>query len=377
MIPGLSKDRNSSVQCLGKGESEFQQIWLLVFLGFLGSGKTTAIAKLLHQRPVSEHWSIFVNEFGKVSIDHALVDSCTQGVAVEKLGGGCACCTMSFAFKPLLAQFIRRLKPDRLILEPSGVSHPAKVVDILRSSDFAGAIDLRNIICLIDPKDLNDPRWNKSEVFQDQVQLADIVIINWTDARERKLIDACRTWVEGFDPPKQLILETSFGVIDSQLLDQEFDTVRFPLFSDAHPAPKPKVSKASLNELLVLENHHRKAQLEKKDFQGKPEPGHPLRYENGGTRNGGTGFHACGWVFRIDDVFDQKKLTGFLGEVQAIVRLKGVLRCEEDWWQINRAKESVEFSKSSYRRDSRLEVIFDSQSCDWVRFERSLLQCFV
>ena len=190
-----------------------------LIVGFLGSGKTTAITKLIQQRPSGENWSILINEFGTVSIDHALVDASREGIAVEELGGGCACCTLAFAFKPLLARFIRRTKPDRLILEPSGVSHPAKVVDILRSENFASVIDLRNIICLIDPKDFDDPRWQETEVFQDQVQLADIVALNWTDNRDRDLIDRCRDWVESFDPPKQLIFETNFGEIAPELLD--------------------------------------------------------------------------------------------------------------------------------------------------------------
>ncbi|MEM9644676.1 MAG: GTP-binding protein, partial [Planctomycetota bacterium] len=46
-----------------------------VIVGFLGSGKTTAIAKLIDRRPAGEKWSILINEFGLVSIDHALVDS--------------------------------------------------------------------------------------------------------------------------------------------------------------------------------------------------------------------------------------------------------------------------------------------------------------
>ncbi|MGB1930878.1 MAG: GTP-binding protein, partial [Mariniblastus sp.] len=54
-----------------------------LIVGFLGSGKTTAIRNLIEQRPVSEHWSIFVNEFGTVSIDHALVESSRNEVAVE------------------------------------------------------------------------------------------------------------------------------------------------------------------------------------------------------------------------------------------------------------------------------------------------------
>ena len=82
---------------------------------------------------------MLINEFGKVSIDHAKVDSSLDGIAAEELGGGCACCTLAMEFQPMLAQFIRRTKPDRLIFEPSGVSHPANVVDILRSPDFAGA----------------------------------------------------------------------------------------------------------------------------------------------------------------------------------------------------------------------------------------------
>ncbi|MEM1068921.1 MAG: GTP-binding protein [Planctomycetota bacterium] len=133
-----------------------------LIVGFLGSGKTTAIAKLIEQRGADESWSVLINEFGVVSIDHALVDSGMDGVAVEELGGGCACCTMSLVFRPLLARFIRRTRPDRLILEPSGLSHPAKVVDILRSDDFSRVIDLRNVICLIDPKDFDDTRWREN-----------------------------------------------------------------------------------------------------------------------------------------------------------------------------------------------------------------------
>jgi len=339
-----------------------------LIVGFLGSGKTTCIAKLLSRRPEGENWSVFVNEFGKVSIDQALVDSCTKGVAVEEMGGGCACCTMSFAFKPLLAQFIRRSKPDRLILEPSGVSHPAKVVDLLRSENFSGVIDLRNIICLVDPKDLEDPRWQESEVFQDQVQLADIVVINWTDSRTRDQVDRCRQWVESFDPPKQLIVETNFGEIDSELLDRTFNTVRFPLFAQAHPTPDPERA-----ELPVLgeANDAAAEQLRQQEAaDDKPTPGNPIRYPNQGP-----GYEACGWIFHVADVFDRKQLMTFLGDVEPVARLKGVFRCQGDWWAINRAKDATDTSTSTYRRDSRLEIILDGDSLDWDTLEHGLLGC--
>ena len=352
-----------------------------LIVGFLGSGKTTAITKLIAKRPPGENWSILINEFGTVSIDHALVDSDAKGVAVEELGGGCACCTLAFAFKPLLAKFIRRTKPDRLVLEPSGVSHPAKVVDILRSPDFAGSINLRNIICLIDPKDFEDPRWRDTEVFQDQVQLADIVILNWTDERDRELIDRCRAWVENFRPPKQLILETSFGEIDPALLDREFNTVRFPIFADAHPAPDSANSERKHPAELKLDpqdshqhDHHHKhdgAAAEKPSAAApKPTPRKPLRF-----LNEAPGYDACGWIFHVDDVFNRDKLLDLLGYVHPIVRLKGVFHCDQDWWTINRAKEGTSYAPSAYRRDSRLEIILDRTTSGWDEFETKLLEC--
>lgn len=338
-------------------------------VGFLGSGKTTAITKLIEQRSTDENWSILINEFGKVSIDHALVDSSSSGIAIEELGGGCACCTLAFAFKPLLAQFIRRTKPDRLILEPSGVSHPAKVVDILRSRDFCRAIDLRNIICLIDPQDFEDPRWRETEVFQDQVQLADIVVLNWTDDRDRELIDRCREWVESFRPPKQLIIETSYGMIDLQLLDRKFDIVRFPLFADAHPSPQPDRNKLPMLKRSSEADTPPEADPAKQTHPS-PTKGHPLRFQNDGP-----GYDACGWVFHIDDIFDRDKLLDFLGYVHPIVRLKGVFRCQNEWWSINRAKEATSYATSAYRRDSRLEIILSCQTSGWDEVEQKLLQC--
>ena len=345
-----------------------------VIVGFLGSGKTTAIANLIDQRAAGERWSILVNEFGTVSIDHALVDAEPEHIAVEELGGGCACCTLALVFQPLLARFISRSKPDRLILEPSGVSHPAKVVDILRGPKFAESIDLRNIICLIDPKDFEDPRWRETEVFQDQVQLADIVALNWTDTRERELIDRCRDWVESFRPPKQAILETSFGALDSELLDRQFDIVRFPLFADAHPSPNRDNAEVPVLELVSPNSHQPEEspyeQSATDNSSRKPVPGKPLQFQNDGP-----GYDACGWIFHIDDTFNRDKLLDLLGYVHPIVRLKGVFRCQDDWWMINRAKDTTTFRTSAYRRDSRLEIILDHKTSGWKEFETELLQC--
>jgi len=345
-----------------------------LIIGFLGSGKTTAIANLIDERPEGERWSILINELGMVSIDHALVDSSEEGIFVQELGGGCACCTLAFAFEPLLAKFIQSTSPDRLILEPSGMGHPAKIVDILRSPKFANTIDLRNIICLIDPKDFEDPRWRETKVFQDQVQLADIVIINWTDNRERELIENCRDWIDGFRPPKQLILETSFGSIDPRILDREFNEIRFPLFAEAHPSPETNHAEIPVLDLVSDGNAHlvvESGKTKESDLAHRePTPGHPLRFLNDDPE-----YDACGWIFHFDDIFDRDKLLDLLGYVRPIIRLKGIFRCEDDWWMINRAKDGTTYATSAYRRDSRLEIILNRTTSGWNEFENELLEC--
>jgi G3E family GTPase len=351
-----------------------QRIPTNLIIGFLGSGKTTAIGKLIDSRPTGEKWSIFINEYGMVSIDQAIVDAGSENIAVQELGGGCACCTMAFAFQPLLAQFIRRTRPDRLILEPSGASHPAKVIDVLRSSNFSSVIDLRNTICLIDPKDFDDPRWRETEVFQDQVQLADIVVVNWTDKRDRELIDRCRAWVESFAPQKLLITESSFGEIAPAWLDMDGSTARMPVFPDAHPvesntADRPKTI---LGELPLLSIGSSRTSVTLECTLAGPAPGQPLR-----VPNDGPGHDACGWIFHVDDIFDRDRLLDLLGYVHPIVRLKGIFRCEDNWWSINRAKDTTSYAPSAYRRDSRLEVILDQPTSGWVEFEHKLLGCLL
>jgi len=320
--------------------------------GFLGAGKTTAIRSLLARRPAGARWSVFVNEYGMVSIDQALVDDGSDEVAVEELGGGCFCCTTSIPLGPMLARFVRQTRPDRLLIEPSGAGHPARVIDTLRSGPFRELLDLRATICLVDPKDFANPRVVNREVFRDQIEMADVVVLNWLDKRESDLIRRCRDWIDGFDPPKVLVAETQFGALEPSWLDADATLVRW---SGVIPADHAHTSPTHVQ--IGIDSPRTSA-----------IPGAPLRLENSGQ-----GQWACGWIFSPDDVFDRDSLFDYLGQVEDARRVKGVFHCEDDWWQVNRVDHEFSFSLSSYRRDSRLEIIAESPR-DWVRVERDLLR---
>ena len=94
--------------------------------GFLGVGKTTAVRHLLAHRPEGERWAVLVNEFGEIGVDGALLDD--TGVAVTEVPGGCVCCVSSQAFTVGLNRLIREQRPERILIEPTGLGHPAQII---------------------------------------------------------------------------------------------------------------------------------------------------------------------------------------------------------------------------------------------------------
>jgi G3E family GTPase len=84
-------------------------------------------------KPPSEVWCIIVNEFGAVGLDAVSIEaSCADGSAVVKqLAGGCMCCVLSGPLSAAIAQIIRQAKPDRVIIEPSGLGHPGGELSIV------------------------------------------------------------------------------------------------------------------------------------------------------------------------------------------------------------------------------------------------------
>ena len=326
--------------------------------GFLGTGKTTAILDLLNYRPEGERWSVFVNEYGMVSIDELIFDPQTPEIQIQELAGGCFCCTTAGMMDTMLLQFIRRTKPDRLLIEPSGAGHPARVIDVLRGRRFSPILDLRATICLVDPKDFDNPRVTSSEVFHDQIQMSDVVAVNWLDKRESGQILRCRQWIDQFDPPKLLVAETQFGKLRPEWLDLDATAIRPPRFADAH---------------AVHDHAHEGSQLADPEepvlvpLTQSATPGKPLRLENAGN-----GQRACGWIFSHTEVFDRETLFDFLAALPNVQRLKGMFHCSDDWWLINRTGHDVSVSRTAYRRDSRVEVITDNDLLNWERLEAEI-----
>ncbi len=147
--------------------------------GFLGSGKTTSILHLLANKDPAEKWAVLVNEFGEVGIDGALLAD--SGAMVKEIPGGCMCCVNGLPMQVGLNTLLRQGKPDRLLIEPTGLGHPKQILDLLTAPVYEPWLELRATLCLLDPRQLLDEKTINNDNFRDQLASADIIVANKSD----------------------------------------------------------------------------------------------------------------------------------------------------------------------------------------------------
>ncbi len=330
--------------------------------GFLGVGKTTAVIDLLKQKAPGSRWAVLVNEYGDVSIDGALIEgSSPDGVTVKEVGGGCVCCAAA-PFLPVAIHFLLlESRPERLIIETTGLGHPARLLDSLRMS-YHGRLDVRATIGIVDPADFAKPEMKDNPIFIDQIQMADVLVMNKLDTAAPELVRDFQAWANGLFPPKLLIAGTTHGRLDPAWLDLSGNDERRPLYPQPNPpAPFPKKEGGAGAAVppARTETLTSSVCIAPPSFLGKGA--------------GGLGSSACGWIFDPADTFDEGKLLALLANTREVTRLKGVFRVADEWIAVNRAGTAVSVSPTAYRRDSRLEVF--AEGLDWAAFEKQLVAC--
>lgn len=162
---------------------------ILIVGGFLGSGKTSLIEQIARyiadrrKDSVRTEVVIIENEIGDTSIDGQYLKA--TGIAVKDLFAGCACCTLSNETADALNQLKKEVNPHWVILELSGVAVPENIIQITQKLQLAART------CII----VDGNRWERihiplEKLLQDQLQGADIVLLNKTDLIKEEEIKA-------------------------------------------------------------------------------------------------------------------------------------------------------------------------------------------
>ncbi|MTH62941.1 cobalamin biosynthesis protein CobW [Paracoccus shanxieyensis] len=214
-----------------------------VITGFLGAGKTTLIRHLM-TNPQGKRLAVLVNEFGTVGVDGDILKSCADencpAENILELSNGCICCTVADDFIPTLEKLMAMpQKPDHILIETSGLALPKPLLKAFDWPAIRSRITVDGVIALADAEavaagrfapneaavqaqreadDSLDHETPLSEVFEDQIACADIVLLSKADLAGEAGLAAARTVIEAEAPRKLPILPLTDGVIDPRVI---------------------------------------------------------------------------------------------------------------------------------------------------------------
>ena len=199
-----------------------QKIPATVITGFLGAGKTTLIRNMLQQAN-GKRIALVINEFGDIGVDGDLlkgcgIENCTDDDVIE-LSNGCICCTVADDFIPTIEKLLgRENPPDHIVIETSGLALPQPLVRAFNWPEIRTRTTIDGVVTVVDGPALADGRFAHdeakvaaqreadesidhetplSELFEDQLACADIVVVSKTDAMEAGRVDETVTTLGG------------------------------------------------------------------------------------------------------------------------------------------------------------------------------------
>ncbi|MEO0904058.1 MAG: cobalamin biosynthesis protein CobW [Pseudomonadota bacterium] len=177
-----------------------------VVTGFLGAGKTTLIRHML-QNAEGKKIALIINEFGDLGVDGDILKGCGDEVCTEddivELSNGCICCTVADDFIPTMeALLAREDRPDHIVIETSGLALPQPLVRAFNWPGISTKVTVDGVVTVVDGRAVHDGQFAHnvaavdaqraqdenldhetplSELFEDQVACADMIVVNKTD----------------------------------------------------------------------------------------------------------------------------------------------------------------------------------------------------
>ena len=219
------------------------KIPVTVITGFLGAGKTTLIRHLMTNAN-GRKLAVLVNEFGSEGVDGEILKSCAAANCpaenIVELANGCICCTVADDFIPTMqALLARKVRPDHILIETSGLALPKPLLKAFDWPEIRSRITVDGVIALADAEAVAAGRFAPnpaaveaqraadrsidhetplSEVFEDQISCADIVLLTKADLAGEAGIAAARRVIAAEAPRPVPVLGVTDGAIDPQVI---------------------------------------------------------------------------------------------------------------------------------------------------------------
>lgn len=182
VLLALGTGRASDIEKEGKNK----MTKIDIISGFLGAGKTTFIKKLLEEAIAGEQVVLIENEFGEIGIDGGFLKD--SGIEIREMNSGCICCSLVGDFGTSLAEVLTQYKPERIIIEPSGVG---KLSDVMKAVIDVSAdmnVELNSAVTIVDAAKCKMYMKNFGEFFNNQIENAGTIVLSRTDITDASKI---------------------------------------------------------------------------------------------------------------------------------------------------------------------------------------------
>ena len=196
-----------------------------IISGFLGAGKTTFIKKLLEEAISGEQVVLIENEFGEIGIDGGFLKD--AGIEIREMNSGCICCSLVGDFGKSLEEVLTKYKPDRIIIEPSGVGKLSDVMKAVVDVSADMEVELNSAVTIVDANKCKMYMKNFGEFFNNQIENAGTIVLSRTDIADAAKIQLDVDMIRGKNP-KAVIVTTPVDRLDGkQLLEiiEKHDTM--------------------------------------------------------------------------------------------------------------------------------------------------------
>lgn len=174
-----------------------------IISGFLGAGKTTLIKKLLEEELHKLKVVIIENEFGQVGIDGSILKN--SGIEIKEINSGCICCTLVGDFGRAIEEVVEKYKPDRLIIEPSGVGKLSDVLKACSTPKIKDLVDVNVIMTVVDVLKYQIYILNFGEFFENQIKSAKTIILSRTQKTDGKKLETITGNIRKLNPNANII----------------------------------------------------------------------------------------------------------------------------------------------------------------------------
>jgi cobalamin biosynthesis protein CobW len=223
--------------------SDLVKVPVTVITGFLGAGKTTLVRHLL-QNPQGRRLAVVVNEFGDVGVDGEILRACAVPECPEEniveLANGCICCTVADDFIPTIEALMALTpRPDHILIETSGLALPKPLLKAFDWPAIRSRITVDGVIAVADAEavaagrfapdlarieaqraadDAVDHETPLSEVFEDQIACADLVLLTKGDLAGAAGLAEARAVIAAEAPRTLPVIEVLEGVVDPRVI---------------------------------------------------------------------------------------------------------------------------------------------------------------